>query len=536
MVSYVDIRQPQGGSSRSLKRHLALGLGLFTLLLVAGISFLVEHLAAESSMRQIGLQLAERATETRNRLDTALHERFRDIRSLAAFDAGRDQAAAETRARMEGIRKGRPLFAWIGHADAAGRVTIAAGGVLEGTDVSQKPWFKRGLQGPVIDERVEADALPGGTVGDVRYVAMGIPVRDGAGRVNGVVGALLDWEALQAGPALGGATRAFVLSADGLVLYGIRALEGKKLALPSVAAASPADSVWRRERWPDGDTYVTAATRTRGYVDDPNTGWIVVLRQDPGEALAEVGRLQLEIAAAGVAVGLLFAALAWWFADRVAKPLTSISEAADRLGAGERDLSIPAVTGYAEVERLGASLRAMLSNLRRQEEDLVQTRDKLELRVRERAAELARTRVDLEATMAEREHAQRELTREKERLDLALDAAEVVVWTYDLASGRIELSEQWAIMLGGARGITVTSVEDMIALVPEVERGAVKEAMAAAAKGIKDSYVVRHHVKRANGELLLTESRGRIVERGGDGRAVRMAGTVRVIDTEPAKR
>ena len=41
--------------------HLALGLGLFTLLLAAGISFLVEHLAAESSMRQIGLQLAERA-------------------------------------------------------------------------------------------------------------------------------------------------------------------------------------------------------------------------------------------------------------------------------------------------------------------------------------------------------------------------------------------------------------------------------------------------------------------------------------------
>jgi PAS domain-containing protein len=213
----------------------------------------------------------------------------------------------------------------------------------------------------------------------------------------------------------------------------------------------------------------------------------------------------------------------------VAKPLTRISEAADRLSAGERDLSIPAVTGYAEVERLGSSLRAMLSNLRRQEEDLVQARDKLDLRVRERAAELNRTRADLEATVAEREHAQRALAREKERLDLALDAAQVAVWTYDLAGGRIELSEQWSAMLGGAPGVTVSRVEDMIALVPEAERGAVGDAMAAAAKGIKDSYVVRHHVRRASGELILTESRGRIVERDGGGRAVRLAGTVRVI-------
>jgi HAMP domain-containing protein len=321
----------------------------------------------------------------------------------------------------------------------------------------------------------------------------------------------------------------FVLSSDGLVLHGLPALEGRKLELQAVARATPAQAVWLRERWPDGDRYITAASVTRGHGDYRGLGWKVVLRQDPGEALAEVGRMQLQIAAAGVLVGLLFAGLAWWFADRVARPLTSISDVADRLGAGERDLTIPAVTGYSEVEHLGASLRAMLSNLRRQEEDLVQARDKLDLRVRERAAELTRTRADLEATMAEREHAQRELAAEKERLDLALDAAEVAVWTYDIASDRIELSEQWSAMLGGARGITVASVGDVIALVPEAERGAVRDAMAAAASGVKDSYVVRHHVKRANGELLVTESRGRVVERDAGGLAVRLAGTVRAI-------
>jgi hypothetical protein len=94
----------------------------------------------------------------------------------------------------------------------------------------------------------------------------------------------------------------------------------------------------------------------------------------------------------------------------------------------------------------------------------------------------------------------------------------------------VELSEQWAAMLGGARGVTVTTLDDMTFLVPEEERARVREAIAAAAGGATDSYVVRHHVQRANGALLLTESRGRVVERGADGAALRMAGTVRALE------
>jgi diguanylate cyclase len=533
MVTYVDIRRPQGGVSRSLKRHLALGLGLFTLLLSAGLSFLVEHLAAESSIRQIGIQLASRAAETRDRVDIGVYERLRDVLVLADFATSAGGSALR-RAQLEDLQRRRPAFAWAAHADASGRVLAATQGRMEGADVSRRSWFKRGLQGPVVEDPQRDDALPrqpGRAEGEpMRFVPLAAPVRNPAGQALGVLVVYLDMDALRdPRQTLAGNTTLFILSRNGTVLHGIQALEGSKLELRSVAEATPARSVWHEERWPDGDRYITAASVTRGHPDYPGLGWAVVLRQDPGEALAEVTQMQLQIIATGVLVGIVFAGLAWWFADRVARPLTSISEAADRLGAGERDLSIPAVSGYAEVERLAASLRAMLSKLRRHEEDLLQTRDKLDLRVRERSAELARTRVDLEATMVEREHARRELAREKERLDLALDAAQVAVWTYDLASGRIELSEQWSAMLGGARGITTSSVEEMISLVPEAERGSVREAMSAAARGLRPSYIVRHRVQRANGELLLTESRGRIVERGPDGAAVRIAGTVRAI-------
>lgn len=542
MVTYIDIQKSRSSPSQSLKRHLALGFGLFTLLLSAGISFLVGHLATESGTRQIGDRLVQLAAEARDRLDYAMYDRFRALRLLAALDGGARtaDAVAARRSRLEDLQQERPVYAWIGYADASGRVLTATKGMFEGTDVSGRPWHKLGLQGPTVEDVQELPSWPQRAGkpegGPLRVVAIGVPVRDSTGRVTGVLGAYLDWDALrELRSPLAGVATLFVLSRDGRVLSGIQALEGKKLDLQAVRGADPVHSRWLLERWPDGDRYLTAVSVTRGYAEYPGAGWKVVMRQDAGEALADVGRMQMQVVAGGALLGLVFAGLAWWFAARVARPLVTIADVADRLSSGERDVSIPAATGYAEVERLGASLRTMLSSLRRQEEDLLQARDKLELRVRERAAELTRTRADLEATIVEREHVQREVVRAKERLDLALDAAEVAVWTYDLASGRIALSEQWAVILGGAHGVTETSIEDVTSLVPEPEREEVREAIAAVAKGLRAYYVVRHHVQRANGELLLTESRGKVVERGPDGRAVRMAGTVRALDGDSGR-
>ena len=530
MVAYVDIRKARNKPAQSLKLHLALGFGLFTLLLSAAISFLVGYVLGDSSTRQTGHHLEQLAGELRDRLDHGMYERFREIQSLAALDAGMrvEGRAAERRSRIEALREQRPVYAWIGYADASGRVLTATTGTLEGEDVSGLPWFKRGITGPAVGDVHESPRLSRPAGGPLRSVDIAVPVRDAAGRVTGVLGAYLDWDAFgELRSPLAREFKPIVAAGDGTVFFGPQELAGKKLELRTIAHATAAHDAWSVEQWPDGARYFTAASVMRGRPDYPELGWKVVLRQDAGAALADVGRMRLQIFAVGGLLGVAFAALALWIAARVAEPLTAIAAAADRLGAGERDVSIPWVSGYGEVERLSVSLHGMLSNLRRQEEDLLQARDKLELRVRERAAELTRTRADLEATIVEREHAQRELAQSKERLELALDAAGVAVWTYDLASGRIELSEQWGDMIGGARRVTAISLEEMTALVPEQERAAVRNAIGAAASGTTQHYEMRHHVRRANGELLLIVSRGKVVERGPDGSAVRMAGTVR---------
>src|SRR5262249_48369058 len=156
----------------------ALGLGSLTLLLSAGISFLVEHLAAESSVRQIGYQLAERAAETRDRFDAGIYERLRDMRVLTGAHSAR--STRPDRADLEELRQRQSTFAWVAYADLSGRVLAAAQGLLEGADVSQRSWFKGGLQGSVVED-VHRDGLWPQHLEPARFIALAAPVRDGSG-------------------------------------------------------------------------------------------------------------------------------------------------------------------------------------------------------------------------------------------------------------------------------------------------------------------------------------------------------------------
>jgi hypothetical protein len=87
---------------------------------------------------------------------------------------------------------------WIGLARAAdGRVLAATDGVLEGADVSRRPWFGAGLQEPLAEGVHDAvllqAALPGHGQGEpLRLIDFALPLRAGPGQVTAVLGAHLD--------------------------------------------------------------------------------------------------------------------------------------------------------------------------------------------------------------------------------------------------------------------------------------------------------------------------------------------------------
>ncbi len=124
----------------------------------------------------------------------------------------------------------------------------------------------------------------------------------------------------------------------------------------------------------------------------------------------------------------------------------------------------------------------------------------------------------------------KELTDSEQRAELAIAAARLALWNYDLTTGKVYLSESWSQLLGGAQLPTITTINDLTELVPEEEQPFVKEAIIAAIKGHNSSaYQVEHRVRKLNGEFIWVCSEGAVIERDRDGQALRMTGINRDI-------
>jgi diguanylate cyclase (GGDEF)-like protein/PAS domain S-box-containing protein len=109
----------------------------------------------------------------------------------------------------------------------------------------------------------------------------------------------------------------------------------------------------------------------------------------------------------------------------------------------------------------------------------------------------------------------------------AVDAAGLALWNYDVPSGQVRLSQNWARMLGLAPAVTNTDIESLSALVPAEEREAVRNALLNAMRSPAGLYRVEHRLLRADGARITVLSVGQVVERDAGGRVIRMVGSSR---------
>jgi len=124
-----------------------------------------------------------------------------------------------------------------------------------------------------------------------------------------------------------------------------------------------------------------------------------------------------------------------------------------------------------------------------------------------------------------RKDAEEALRRSESRLQLAMMAARTSLWDANLVSGRVALDSRWAELIGSGTKETDTTVQELAALMPTEDVPEVLERMRAVLKGEKEDYIAEHRIRHRNGNWLWIESRGRVVGRGPDGRALRMIGT-----------
>lgn len=270
---------------------LAVGFGVLTLLLTLQLMMSITKTASRQIERDVGQDLKRTATHMHDLLDRGMYERYREIMTLASLDAQVWRKGGNAaRNWLDALQRSYPYYAWIGFADPSGRVLAASGGMLQGANVSDRPWFAYGRKGPFIgdvhDAKLLAAVTPGLSNGDpARFVDVAMPVYDEHKQLLGVLGAHLSWQwALEVEKTIvepfgeEGGVDAVVVDSNGDVLLGPSALRGLRLRLESVGLAAKGKSGYRAERWPDGKDYVTGYSHRRPYMDYPGVGWIVLVR------------------------------------------------------------------------------------------------------------------------------------------------------------------------------------------------------------------------------------------------------------------
>lgn len=389
------VGQPSGSTAeeRSTPAHRpgrAIGLRATVAVTVAVLvlgSTLVKGLvvgngAADALATEIGNSMTGMAQSLARQLDSTMWARANQIAALSRIEALKNPAVAQS--TIDELKRRDPTIAWIGMTDVSGRVMAASNGLLIGADVSSRPVYQEGIKGLFVGDVHEAVALKGKVPylkGETpKFVDVSAPLKTADGTVVGVLAAHYSWEWAHASIrqlieplADRKGLTLYILSADGTVLIGPDSAVGKPLPVPTPTAGLR--DGWSSETWPDGVTYVTGVAHGKGLHDYAGLGWTVVARQPADIVFAETNRLRATIIGVGATLALLFSAIGWLAAGRIARPLGAIADAAERIGAAERGVAIPDVGGAAEIRRLSVSLREMVDSLTNKDAALMRLED-----------------------------------------------------------------------------------------------------------------------------------------------------------------
>ena len=363
----------------SLRAAAALFVGLGTVLLTFLIAWIAGRNLHRTIEQQSGLSFESLAVQMSDRLDRTLYERYRTLQFAANLDLLRSYATpvAERRRALLALQDATPDFAWLGFADAQGKLIAATKGYAEGSSVSERRWYRTTREQPYAGGPREAHDLPAELLppeeGELapRVFDLSVPVLDPDGRFAGVLAAHVRWgwtrEALTSVvPEAARRERQgiTVYSADGDALLDSG---GSGWTRPPDAPALPDRRRARGylvEATSLGTTYLTGYARSRGYREYRGLGWVTVLRQPVGQAFAPVTALRDTIARWGFSFAVAGMLGAWFYADRFSRRLRAVGTAAGRIQGGDVLARLPSGKGDGELARMCGALNRLVDNLR----------------------------------------------------------------------------------------------------------------------------------------------------------------------------
>jgi hypothetical protein len=363
----------------SLRAAAALFVGLGTVLLTILIAWIAGRNLHHTLEQQAGMAFEALAVQMSDRIDRTLYERYRTLQFAANLDLLRSYATpvAERRRALLALQDATPDFAWLGFADAQGRLVAATRGYAEGTSVAERRWYRTTREqsyagGPREAPELPAEILPPEEGEPApRVFDLAVAVLDADGRFAGVLAAHVRWgwtREVLAAVVPEAARREHqgitVYSADGDVLLDSGSSGWTR---PPDFPALPDRRRLRGhliEPTSLGTTYLTGYARSRGYREYRGLGWITALRQPVAPAFAPVAALRDTIARWGFGFALAGMLVAWLYAARLSRRLRAVGTAAGRIQGGDVLARLPSGRGEGELARMCGALNRLVDDLR----------------------------------------------------------------------------------------------------------------------------------------------------------------------------
>ena len=128
--------------------------------------------------------------------------------------------------------------------------------------------------------------------------------------------------------------------------------------------------------------------------------------------------------------------------------------------------------------------------------------------------------------ITERKQSELALYESEQRLELAVQGANLGLWDWDIPSGKVVFNGRWAEMLGYALEEIENTVSFWNALIHPDDLPCVEKALRSHMEGKTQFYETEHRCQHKNGDWVWVLNRGKVVGRDAAGKPIRAAGTV----------
>ena len=310
-----------------IRGRFALAMGVFVISSGLAMTLLVEWRLSSGLQTAARDHLQHIAGDVARNLQQDLSTRRQEVNRLAVVlgsaNVVHSRAAQQV---LDGLKSQQPAYAWIGLTDNKGKVIAASDGMLNGVDVSARPWFSGGQKPDYFGDPHEAKLLAKllatpDSKEPLRFFDIAAPVRANDGSWDGVLGAHLytGWIQNVVEDAIASRIEdypldVFVADSAGAWLYK-----------PRQSTLGKLDDLHVGEQ---NAQYLMASQKVTVMSGNDWFDWTVVVRENARDAFAPVYQTRRQMLILTPLVALLLALGTWAVAGRVVLPYQRLADAA----------------------------------------------------------------------------------------------------------------------------------------------------------------------------------------------------------------